>query len=235
MISHKKGERELPRNRIQSTCKSWLCQSQHRKNALNSIFRNSLVPHFLPWNPWYVCTKWALRRCAQLTHASFKFPESPCSCDLPSKKRPIRDSLSALKPPQYTTGRLDGSESICCHVSRAPRLLAWELLWSMCVFTICNTDRFWLRVLKHIGGGELERLLQMIFSFAFWNVTQNTLNSNHIQLRCWWFWSINSWWLTIQTFWVHSSSSQCLGFTAQDWGSKHWGNCTSCKEIKSKI
>jgi hypothetical protein len=94
-----------------------------------------------------------LRRCAQLTHASFKFPESPCSCDLPSKKRPIRDSLSALKPPQYKTGRLDGSESICCHVSRAPRLLAWELLWSMCVFTICNTDWFCLRVLKHIGGG----------------------------------------------------------------------------------
>jgi hypothetical protein len=86
-----------------------------------------------------------------------------------------------------------------------------------------------------ILGGGLERLLQMIFSFAFWNATQNTLNSNHIRLRCWWFWSIHSWWLTIQTFWVHSCSSQCLGFTAQDWGSKLWGNCSSCKEIKSKI
>lgn len=58
--------------------------------------------------------------------------------DLPRRKRPVVDSFCVLNPPQYTTDKLGGKDAMCCHVSKAPRLLARALNSSMLVFTIWN-------------------------------------------------------------------------------------------------
>lgn len=56
--------------------------------------------------------------------------------DLPSKNRPVIDSFCVLKPPQWITGKLGGSDAICCHVSKALLRRARGLTSSRFVFTI---------------------------------------------------------------------------------------------------